>query len=348
MSGFVNNGGSPLSGVSGHYAENIGSPLSGTYGHFIENNSRLSSIKFASLFPNAYQVLQTDLGLTYGGTLLATGSSPPIITLSGSLTTTPVPINIACTGSGSRGTWTGTYSFDGGLTTTAFTSAAIVPLTGKGTGLTLNIATGVGINGGHTWKATCSALADQSVNGKHATQSTGSLQPIITVGLNGKPGLLFDGVDDYMTSTVGSLISGPYLEIVVAKYKSSITNANALLGSDAGYAGTIYQNTGSTCVQYAGTAANSQAFTTTLSRFAARFGNSIFDFLHIGATLVSGVNAGSSTVGNRLIGASGNGVVGLYANAEIFAVIYTPVQSYSSFDAAINSIGGYGVNSIAV
>lgn len=67
------------------------------------------------------------------------GTTPPTLTLSGTLSR-PLNLRVECTLLGARGTWTGRYSFDNGVTWTAFTSAATVALTGSG--LTLAIATG--------------------------------------------------------------------------------------------------------------------------------------------------------------------------------------------------------------
>lgn len=154
---------------------------------------------FATLFTGVLQSVQSDLGLTYGGTMLAAGTTPPVITLTGALSGVPTAITITDTLPGILGTWTGLVTY-GDATTQAFTSAATVALTGRGAGLTLNIAAGAAL-GDNTWKATCAGLADQSGNGKHFVQATVTAQPVITVGLNGFPGLLFDGVDDNLIAS---------------------------------------------------------------------------------------------------------------------------------------------------
>ena len=43
-------------------------------------------------------------------------------------------------------------------------------------------------------------VLDKSGNGNHATQSTDTLRPIYQIDANGKPGLLFDGVDDFLVT----------------------------------------------------------------------------------------------------------------------------------------------------
>lgn len=194
----------PSSGTYGNWIENLGNFASGTYGNYVENNNLASGFNgnFASLFSGAYQVIQSDLGITYGGTLSANGTTPPVITFTGSLLTTPVPITITCTLLGARGTWTGSVSYDGGSTQAqTFTSAATVALTGAGSGLTLNIAVGNAATN-NTWKATCSGFADQSGNNKNYSQAAAGSQPILVVGLNGRVSLSFDGVDDGMQSSL--------------------------------------------------------------------------------------------------------------------------------------------------
>lgn len=73
------------------------------------------------------------------GAVTSTGTTPPVITLTG----TPLRslnLRVECTLGGILATWTGRWSVDGGVTWTAFTSAATVLM--AGTGVTLNIAAG--------------------------------------------------------------------------------------------------------------------------------------------------------------------------------------------------------------
>jgi len=332
--------------MSGYIIGNDQLP-SGRYGSYIEDNGIMNAggINYASLFPGAYQVIQSDLGLTYGGTLLASGTTPPVITLTGTLSTTPVPITVSCTVIGALGAWSGTYSFDNGATSTPFTSAATVPLTGKGTGLTLNIAAGSALSN-NVWKATCAGLADQSGNAKHNAQATASAQPVITVGLNGKPGLLFDGVNDYMANSVGSLLSFPHQVLIVGRRVSSLPASNVMVSGDL-FADTIYEGSAGFVTQYNGTTGNAIAFAAfTNQRFAAVYTNSTSDSLRVGSLSTTGINSGAAIGTNRYVGASY--VPGQFGNVEIFAIIYAPVGSYAAFDAAINSAAGYGVGAIGV
>lgn len=315
---------------------------------------------FASLFPGAFQVAQSDRGLTYGGTPLPAigNTSTTVLTLTGSLASVPVPIwwkatNSAAIGSGA----TFDIFYDGagiipamsGVTPTAGTPVA---LTGAATGLSTTWSAGNSANGG-IWKATCAGLADQSGNGMHYTQPTASRQPVITSGLNGKCGLLFDGVDDYLTSNAGSLFSTLYLILVVGRITGSAPSANALVAGGvpfASYSGVIYEfPAANQFSQYSSSAANTIPLPgASNQRWAAKFTASTSDSFRIGSSgTVTGASSGSSVGATRNI--AGTADPGQFAKAEVFTVIYVPATTdYAAFDVAINSPNGYGPGAIAV
>lgn len=308
---------------------------------------------FASLFPGALQVVQTDIGLTYGTTMLATGTTPPVITLSGSLSTVPVPITVTCTLIGIRGIWTGTYSFDGGSTTTAFTSAATINLTGKGSGLVLNIAAGTAaIN--DVWKATCSGLADQSGGGWNYSQA-GTGQPIITVGINGKPGLLFDATrTTYLSSSFAAPVPGTtaysiYMVMTPATFGSQ---QNFIGSTGSPGASTLYDPGSLTSLtQFNGASANMSAVAAARARIVADYTNSINDRIKSGSNvIVTGQSAGNSAGVAQAIGA-GTAGGNFPANLEFFMMVIAPLISNSQLgiaDAAINSTNGYGSGNVLV
>ncbi len=160
---------------------------------------------FASLFSGVVQSIQGDLGNTLGSTLLHSAGTGPAITITGSLTGSVVGfiITVPATG-GALGVWQGLVTYTDG-TTQAFTSAATVALTGKGAGVTLNIAAGTASTS-DVWKLTSAGLADQSGAGVDTTQATLANQPLITAGLNGHCGVTFDGSNDLLTYSL--LLSG--------------------------------------------------------------------------------------------------------------------------------------------
>ena len=192
---------------------------------------------FASLFTpgTVLQSVQTDLGLTYGGTPLATAgnTSTTVLTLSGTLATVPVPIWAKSTNSASIGAGaTFNIYYDGlgvtpAMTGVAPTAGVGVALTGAGAGLTLTWAAGTSVNN-DSWKATCSAWADQSSNLFHYTQAGVTAQPLVGLGLNGFPALLFDGVNDSLNNNAFTLPTPgttPTSVLLVARVDSHVLNS---------------------------------------------------------------------------------------------------------------------------
>ncbi len=306
-----------------------------------------ASVNFAALFPGAYQVVQTDLGLTYGGTLLDTGGAGPVITLTGTLNAglTPVPIWVKCTLGGALGVWTFAVYYDGTGTTPAMTgtsSGVPIPLSGAGAGLTLNFAAGVATLN-NIWKATCSALADQSGNGLHYSQANAAKQPVIGAGPNGKPELIFDAVDDTMSSTL----------VTASPFKLWMIFRAAVNGGGCAYCGEsvlLYCLTGDPSAgvtQYAGSAfANSTAMgISTYTRVTASYTNSTSDSMLVGASApTTGQNAGASTKLTNAI-ASNSGIQ--FAPIRLLALAWMPGGvSTAAADAALNTAGGYGPGAI--
>lgn len=86
-----------------------------------------------------------------------------------------------------------------------------------GCGLWLDAEQGVTKDGSNY----VSVWADQSLNGKDATQSTGDYQPLwVDAILNGKPVLRFDGSDDYLT--IGTQLGKPLEYSIFVVFKSTI------------------------------------------------------------------------------------------------------------------------------
>jgi len=299
---------------------------------------------FAILFPGAFQSVQTDLGLTYGGTMLAAGTTPPVITLTGALITVPVPITVTDVVPGILGTWTGQVSYDGGATQAqSFTSAATVPLTGAGAGLTLNIAAGVAA-GDNVWKATCAALADQSGNGKNYSQATATKQLVITPGLNGFPGLLSDGVDDSFVSTCNLPAPGvtPYSMFAVFRQPAWIVNTFLFGSTVAGQ--NVFQAIGSPTIlcrvgasgQANGGAAINNWVILEIVRAAAATDSS-----KLGTTTATGAVANTAITGLEVAsqtGGTNNGTM------ELLALAYAPgTPNWLAVRAAVTAKYGAAV-----
>lgn len=80
--------------------------------------------------------------------------------------------------------------------------------------------------------AAVATWADASGQGNDASQGTGAAQPTFRTGItNGRPGVLADGVDDFMTLTAGArtaLLAGDKTVFVVVKYVAFSTDARII------------------------------------------------------------------------------------------------------------------------
>jgi hypothetical protein len=117
------------------------------------------------------------------------GTSPPALTITGVPTGKFGSVQVRVTLGGPRGTWTGTWSIDGGTTTTAFTSASTVAMTGSG--LTLNIAIGTA-NVDNQWTTGVSSgfLIEGAENCSLGTKE----HPIVTRNVGGEGVAAYDCV----------------------------------------------------------------------------------------------------------------------------------------------------------
>ena len=274
---------------------------------------------FASLFTGVLQSVQSDLGLTYGGTPLATAgnTSTTVLTLSGTLGTVPVPIwakatNTLSIGSGAQFSiyydGTGTTAAMTGVTPTAGVGVA---LTGAGTGLTLTWGAGASVTN-DSWKATCSALADQSGNAVHASQATPSAQPLVATGLNGVASLLFDGANQFLSYTLALPAPGttPTFFWAVWRYMSVQATTRCFTGDTPGTGMLFYLPASASSPQlYNGSGVNAAAGPTAgaWGRAEALFSNSAGDYAKWGATKATGANAGNTvpSANRRIADANG-------------------------------------------
>lgn len=307
---------------------------------------------FASLFTGVIQSVQTDLGLTYGGTMLATtgNTSATVLTLSGALATAPVPILVKATNSAAVGSGA-TFSiyYDGGtvaaMTLVTPTGGVPVPLTGAATGLSLTWTTAASVTN-DTWNATCAGLADQSGNGWHYSRALASAQPLITVGLNGHAGIA-GGTAGQARNMLSVLAlprtTTPVMCFVVVRALAWSVNAR-LLGETAAaspnHCGILQISGASPRIdQYDGLAGN---FDTSLAInswgvIEARWGNSVADYLRLGsAAAVTGASCGDAGIvgtGREIFSTNGAN----FGNYELLALVYAPPQSTVAARAAVAS-----------
>lgn len=302
---------------------------------------------FASLFPGAYQVVQSDRGLTYGGTPAATAgnTSTTVVTLTGALATVPVPIRIECIVGGVIGDLSSEFSvsLDGGFSTSQIislpTAGVPVALTGAASGLSVTFSAGT-CSLTDSWNATCSGLADQSGNGFHYAQASAALQPIITPGLNGKPGLQFNNTrNTFLSSPCVLPAPGTTPWLICSVFTMTAISNFGRIFTDGTLMGLIANNTLASVLQYGPSGLGAAAPITLNSPVAmdTKFSNSAADYLTVGASapLVTGP-AGNAASALRMIGGNAG-----YANVDVYALIYVPL---SVFNAAWRAVvpGFYG------
>lgn len=269
---------------------------------------------FASLFPGAFQVVQTDLGLTYGGTPLATAgnTSTTVLTLTGTLPTVPVPILIKSTNSldidaGAQFS----ISYDQGSTfaMTGVTPSAGVPvaLTGSATGLSIAWAAGTSVTN-DTWNATSSGWADQSGNGNNYAQANAAKQPLIILGLGGKPALSWDGVDDSFVSSLSLPAPGTTPHSVFAVFRQNNWTTNTWLFGNSASGTSIFKASASPLIfgRLNGSGpSNGGAVLGSWVEMELFRSNSASDTYKLGATTTTGSAGNFTTTGSQIGSDSG-------------------------------------------
>lgn len=301
---------------------------------------------FSTIFTGALQIVQSDLGLTYGGIPVATAgnTSTTVLTQTGTIAGVYVPILVKATntlaiGSGAQFS----ISYDGGSTfaMTGVTPTAGLPvaLTGAGAGLSISWTAGTSVIN-DAWRATCAGLADQSGNVKDYSQALAAKQPVLGVGINGRCSVDWDGVDDVLASTLATPVPGvtPYFFYGVWRAAAK-GSAMQMLGDTGGISHVIDSNLGTLADvrQFNGGSANSQAMAAnTWLRVHARFGNSIADFLKIGsAVAITGQNAGNNAGSGALLGAA-TAAGAQSSPLKLVLAVFTPVATqFAAADAAV-------------
>jgi len=312
--------------------------------------------QYASLFPGAFLVAQTDLNLAFSGTLRpnAANTGTAGINLSGNFLGPRVPITVVNVDV--TPVLFDIY-FDGGIVP-AMTNINLgiglpTPLTGAGAGISLTRTAGtVGFE--DNWRATASVLLDQSGGGWHYSQATDSLRSVVTPGLNGKPGLLFEG-QQWMQSLL-SLSSYPFQVCFVGRIipTGAQTSICGGVGPPGAYQGGIITQAGTTqsLQQYNGGAALGALAPAPLvpmlvvGTYDAVGANSN---LKVGssAPVAAGGDIGGSSVTGGTPRRIGSVDATRQSNFELFLItIAPPLASLAPLIAALNSPQGYGTGAI--
>jgi hypothetical protein len=170
--------------------------------------------------------LSSMLGITLGGTMRLTGTSPAV-TLSGSASTpTALIVRIRSGLGGIVGTSQWEYSTDDG---SSYTNGGVTstPAVAVGsTGFTVSFAAGTYV-ALDTYRTTVATASDQGGSGNHATQATPGLQlNYVYDATLGKP--CFEGVDSLNTRLVRASggVTGDASHSVFVKFKHVTSAAN--------------------------------------------------------------------------------------------------------------------------
>lgn len=300
----------------------------------------------------ALQVVQVDRGMTYGGTMLQTGVGTTVITLTGALNSglAVVPIGVLCTLLGARGVWTGSVTYDSGLTfEQTFTSSATVALTGKGAGLTLNIDATAAL-GTEAWVATCAALADQSGNAFHFAQATAAQQPILARSGTTTYLQMSAGISALAAATYSHVAPGTTPFWMLTVFRQDVWNgagAQDLLWFDNSGNNGVYQITASPTLQSIGNTAitNSAGAVGSWFRGAQLYDNTVNSYWRIGATQTTGAMGNNISTAPGWLGwttAARRAAWSFYA--RIIVNGEPSASQRAAIDAAIASIPGLSVS----
>lgn len=313
-----------------------------------------SALNFASLLTSPLQSVQTDLGLTYGTTPLASGTAPPVVTLSGSLLKDgAVPLWFKCTTLGVIGAGAVFEAYVDGLGVTPImsgitpTAGAPIAITGSAVLSGISVAWAAGTAAlDNVWKARCAGLQDQSGNGLHYTQATVGLQPVIGIGLNGKASLVFGNASTmFLTSSLN--LATPVTQFMALRRNNWTNNQRISSAHSADNLAVLFDFSSTpTLSMFSGSVANSNTNLVVGSYAAleASWTNSTSDFLRCGsAAAVTGANAGVVSGTGRRIGASPSSTS---MGADFLMTAYYAPQSTVALRAALNTVAGYGVGSI--
>lgn len=186
-----------------------------------------------------------------------------------------------------------------------------------------------------------SAWADQSGNGNNFAQAGGTQQPALSAGVNGRPGLLFDGSNDELDNA--SLIWPASVSLRFVFRNVGYAPSTAILGPNTNATGPIVYQVGASpnirqfCVGD-GALINGGAPLGTWVRARALFNNATTDYLRLGSVVSTGVNSGAGRAGSgmRLAFSAWAGFVN-FANLELLQMAVLSAEPTAPQDAAYDT-----------
>jgi len=241
-----------------------------------------------------------------------------------------------------------------GFWSTTFRIHAVAKRSGSGgptlpalSNMTLRLRADLGItlNG-----ATVSAWANQGTAGGSFTQGTASDQPTyVASALNGKPGVLFDGTNDFLTnaSALSTWITASSYTAFVVFSATSITtndassfNNSPLLADSGGNWGQHLKSTGPTVLAFHWAGSDKHAdntiATATPYAFMHRYdGTDIVGRLGLGTRVSVAATGIGSLAGNLRIGRTWTGAAAFLNGYIHEAIVYSDAKSNDEQDAVV-------------
>jgi hypothetical protein len=288
--------------------------------------------------------VRSDLGVTLvQGPVVATGTSPPAVTFSGTPSSTSNSIVLTCTAAGTNTTATFSWTLNG-VAQTPFTAAATVVLTG--TGITATFPVGAYTNtpsaDTYTSVVTVSAWADQSGNGHTASQATALQQfaYLPTGGPNGTAVMVGNNANNtLMTASIGT-IAKPCWVWMVFKFNSG-TLGDVLDGQTVSTLRTF--NGGASTLLTVETPTNLSATVTSNQVYAAygfTYGSS--GSIYLNASLIASGTTGTNSSTGLTIGAAGNGSQSADCSISEIVITSAPPANNNVLSAYSQARYGFG------
>ena len=203
--------------------------------------------------PNLYAWYRANTGVTLGGTPLATGTTPPVVTIAATDGAQPTAsaLRIEITTGGARGTALFKWSVNDGTTfeATGVATAATVVLTTANITVSFPVGTYATDN---VYRSTVSQWNDRTPNGWNLVQAAAGNQPVRVPSdsaLNGRSILQMDGSDDVL-ATSSNLVLTAHTMIWAGRLIGSSSDAGLCGTGTSGYAfthhlaGTLYYYSG--------------------------------------------------------------------------------------------------------
>lgn len=342
--------------LTGYFGQTVATSIAGTWGRMNAAvvgtvTNPLNNVTNVLGTTNMYTELGADTFITIFGTPLLTGTSPAV-TWSGALTAAAnyVPFIKVDTG-GTLPSATVKVSWDGGATFAGGTllaissgTLALTPPTG-GT-LTITFPAGTYVLN-DTYTATCSEWDDLNGNGIQFINTTAGQQPkIIFQALNGHLGLKFDGVDDFLQSTLSITAPGTTPAFIWLLCRTDTwTSTRRVCGGITGNSIVIFMSASTPSLRiFAGTQAESSngAAVGSFKRVQAGFNNSTtYDFITCGSVNSgTGTSAGNTGGGNYALAKTSTlpGAVTIVAFAA--AKVKPTAGNLTDLDTVATNIGG--------